>query len=204
MSQPPEGLRLVLASKSPARAALLTGAGLAFETAAPGVDEESVKAALLDDGVGPREIADALAEMKAIKVSRKHPGALTIGADQTLDLGGALFDKAPDLATARAQLSALRGQTHVLHAAVVVALDGQPIWRELKSAKLKMRDFSDAYLDAYLEREGPHILGSVGCYRMEGEGVQLFDRVDGDHFTILGLPLLGLLDLLRRYEVVAI
>jgi septum formation protein len=194
---------LVLASKSAARAALLTGAGLSFETAAPGVDEEAAKAALIEDGTGPREIADALAEMKALKVSRKRPGALVIGADQTLDLGGTLMDKAPDLGTARAHLVALRGQTHVLHAAVVAAVDGQPIWRELKSARLRMRDFSDDYLDAYLGREGSHVLGSVGCYRMEGEGVQLFDRVDGDHFTILGLPMLGLLDLLRRYGVVA-
>lgn len=195
---------LILASKSPARAALLTGAGLTFDTAAPGVDEETAKAALIADGVGPREIADALAELKALRVSARRPGALTIGADQTLELEGELMDKAPDLATARAQLTRLRGKAHVLHAAVVVALDGRPIWRELKSARLKMRDFSDAYLDAYLDREGAHILGSVGCYRMEGEGVQLFSQVDGDHFTILGLPLLGLLDLLRRYEVVPV
>lgn len=200
MSAPP----LVLASKSAARSALLTGAGLTFDTAAPGVDEEAAKAALVADGAGPREIADALAEMKALKVSRRRPEALTIGADQTLDLDGELIDKAPDLATARARLQQLRGRTHVLHAAVVVALDGRPIWRELKSARLKMRDFSDAYLDAYLQREGSHILGSVGCYRMEGEGIQLFERVDGDHFTILGLPLLGLLDLLRRYGAAAL
>ena len=200
MSAPP----LVLASKSAARSALLTGAGLTFDTAAPGVDEEAAKAALVADGAGPREIADALAEMKALKVSRRRPEALTIGADQTLDLDGELIDKAPDLATARARLQQLRGRTHVLHATVVVALDGRPIWRELKSARLKMRDFSDAYLDAYLAREGTHILGSVGCYRMEGEGIQLFERVDGDHFTILGLPLLGLLDLLRRYGAAAL
>ena len=204
MSPRPQGPALVLASKSAARAALLTGAGLAFETAEPGVDEEAAKAAMLADGAGPREIADALAELKATRVSRRRSGALVIGADQTLEIDGMLMDKAPDLAAARAQLTRLRGKTHVLHAAVVVALDGQPIWRELKSARLRMRDFSDAYLEAYLAREGEHVLGSVGCYRMEGEGVQLFERVDGDHFTILGLPLLGLLDLLRRYDVVAI
>ena len=196
-------MSLVLASKSPARAALLTGAGLAFETAAPMVDEDAVKAALLEDGVGPREIADALAELKAIRVSRKRPG-LVIGADQTLDLQGELVDKAPDIAAARARLKSLRGKSHVLHAAVVVAQDGQPIWRELKSAKLKMRDFSDDYLEAYLAREGEAALYSVGCYRLEGEGVQLFERIDGDYFTILGLPLLGLLDLLRRHGAVAI
>ena len=193
---------LILASKSPARAALLSGAGLAFDTAAPGVEEDAAKAALLQDGVGPREIADALAEMKAIKVSRKRPG-LVIGADQTLDLDGTLIDKAPDMASARAQLTALRGRAHVLHSAVVVARDGQPIWRELKSAKLHMRAFSDDYLDAYLAREGEHALHCVGGYRLEGEGVQLFDRIDGDYFTILGLPLLGLLDLLRRHGLAA-
>ena len=194
---------IVLASTSPSRRALLSGAGLAFEAVAPGVDEEAAKAVMLEDGAGPREIADALAELKAIRVSRKRPG-LVIGADQTLDLQGELVDKAPDIEAARARLKSLRSKSHVLHAAVVVAQDGQPIWRELKSAKLKMRDFSDDYLEAYLAREGEAVLYSVGCYRLEGEGVQLFERIDGDYFTILGLPLLGLLDLLRRHGAVAI
>jgi septum formation protein len=194
---------IVLASTSPSRAALLKGAGLDFEAVAPGVDEDAAKAAMLADGAGPREIADALAELKAIRVSRKRAG-LVIGADQTLDLEGELVDKAANVEAARARLKSLRGKSHVLHAAVVVARDGQPIWRELKSAKLRMRDFSDDYLEAYLAREGEAALYSVGCYRLEGEGVQLFERIDGDYFTILGLPLLGLLDLLRRHGAVAI
>jgi septum formation protein len=194
---------LVLASKSPARAQLLRNAGLQFDTASPGVDEEAVKAAMLDDGAGPREIADALAELKAIRVSNKRDG-LVIGADQTLDLDGALVDKAESLTGARARLQSLRGRPHVLHSAVVVARDGQPIWREVKSARMTMRAFSDEFLDGYIAREGEHLLGSVGCYRLEGEGVQLFDRIDGDYFTILGLPMLGLLDLLRRYAIVAV
>lgn len=191
---------LTLASKSPARAALLSNAGLSFDTAAPRVDEEAAKAAMLADGTGPREIADALAELKALRVSRRREG-LVIGADQTLDLDGALIDKAASLEEARARLETLRGRRHVLHSAVVVARDGQPIWRELKSARLTMRDFSDAFLDGYMAREGEHLLGSVGCYRLEGEGVQLFEQIDGDYFTILGLPMLGLLDLLRRHQV---
>jgi septum formation protein len=194
---------LVLASKSPARAQLLRNAGLQFDTASPGVDEEAVKAAMLDDGAGPREIADALAELKAIRVSNKRDG-LVIGADQTLDLDGALVDKAESLTGARARLQSLGGRPHVLHSAVVVARDGQPIWREVKSARMTMRAFSDEFLDGYIAREGEHLLGSVGCYRLEGEGVQLFDRIDGDYFTILGLPMLGLLDLLRRYAIVAV
>ena len=194
---------IVLASKSPARAALLQGAGLEFERMSPGVDEEALKAGLLAEGATPRDIADALAEMKAVRASRRTPG-LVIGADQTLDLDGALVDKAETMDEARARLISLRGRKHVLHSAVVVARDGQPIWREVKSASLWVRAFSDAWLEGYLAREGDQLLGSVGCYRLEGEGVQLFERIDGDYFTILGLPLLGLLDLLRRHAAVAI
>lgn len=194
---------LTLASTSRARSELLRNAGLTFESVAPRVDEEAAKAALLADGVGPREIADALAEMKAVRVSRGREG-LVVGADQTLELEGELVDKAPDLEAARAQLQALRGRTHVLHSAVVVALDGQPIWRELKSAKLTVRAFSDDFLDAYMAREGDELLHVVGGYRLEGAGVLLFERIDGDYFTILGLPMLGLLDLLRRYGIASI
>jgi septum formation protein len=193
---------VVLASKSAARRAVLEAAGVPYAAAAAGVDEDAVKASLLADGAGPRDIADALAELKAIRVSRKREG-LVIGADQTLDLDGALYDKAADLAEARARLQLLRGRTHRLHAAVVVAKDGAPIWREVVTAKLAMRDASDAFLDDYLAREGEAILGSVGCYRLEGPGAQLFSRIDGDYFAILGLPLLGLLDLLRRHGELA-
>jgi septum formation protein len=189
---------VVLASKSSARRAVLDGAGVPYEAAAAGVDEEAVKAGMLAEGANAREIADALAELKAIKVSRSRP-EFVVGADQTLEFEGRLYDKAETLAEARARLQALRGKPHKLHSAVVVAKDGAPIWREVVTATLTMRDFSDAFLDDYLAAEGEAALGSVGCYRLEGLGVQLFSKIDGDYFTILGLPLMGLLDLLRRH-----
>ena len=191
---------IVLASKSAARRAVLEGAGVPFEAVVAGVDEDAVKAGLLGEGAGPRDIADALAELKAMKVSRAR-SELVIGADQTLDLDGRLYDKVDDLDAARERLRALRGKAHKLHSAVVVARDGQPIWREVASARLTMRDFSDAFLEDYLAIEGQAALGSVGCYRLEGPGAQLFSRIEGDYFAILGLPLLGLLDLFRRYKV---
>ena len=189
---------IVLASKSAARRAVLDGAGVAYEAATAGVDEDAVKVGMLAEGANAREIADALAELKAIKVSRSRT-AFVIGADQTLEFEGQLYDKAQTLAEARARLQALRGKPHKLHSAVVVAKEGAPIWREVVTATLTMRDFSDAFLDDYLAREGEAALGSVGCYRLEGPGVQLFSKIDGDYFTILGLPLMGLLDLLRRH-----
>ncbi len=192
---------IVLASTSAVRQRLLTDAGVAFEALAPGVDEDAVKASLLAERVGPRDIADALAEAKAVKVSGKR-GGLVIGADQTLDLQGVLYDKAGTVDEARQRLIALRGQTHRLHCAMVVARDCQPIWREIVTATLRMRPFSDAFLDAYLARNIPAILSSVGCYQLEGEGVQLFDRIDGDYFAILGLALVPLLDYLRRLGAV--
>lgn len=191
-------MSVILASKSAARRALLAGAGVTHEADVAGVDEEAVKTTLLADGATPRDVADALAELKAIKVSAKRSG-LVIGADQTLDLDGTLYDKAETLEAARERLKALRGKTHKLHSAVVVAKDGAPIWRELATASLTMRDFSDAFLDEYLATEGDQALGSVGCYRLEGPGAQLFSKIEGDYFAILGLPLLGLLDLLRRH-----
>ena len=193
---------IILASKSAARTAVLKGAGVPFETAVSGVDEEAVKLGLLSEGAGPRNIADALAELKALKISRNRPG-FVVGADQPLDFEGRLYDKAETLDEARARLKLLRGKPHKLHSAVVVAKDGAPIWRELVSATLTMRDFSDAFLEDYLAAEGEHALGSVGCYRLEGPGSQLFAKIEGDYFAILGLPLLGLLDLLRRHGAVA-
>jgi len=189
---------VTLASKSAARQAILRNAGIAFEAVVAGVDEEATKAGLLAEGASPREVADALAELKAVKVSTKRPG-LVIGADQTLDFAGRLIDKVETLDKARALLLELRGQTHKLHSAVVVARDGKPIWRVVQSAKLSVRPFSDAWLEGYLERRGEHILHCVGCYELESEGVQLFDAIDGDYFTILGLPLVGLLDFLRLH-----
>ena len=194
---------VVLASTSASRIALLKAAGVSFEARSPGVDEAAAKAALLGEGAGPRDVADALAELKALRGARGAGGALVIGADQTLELDGALVDKAGSLDEARARLQAMRGKAHKLHSGVVVVRDGAPIWREVKSATLWMRPFSDDFLDGYLAREGEGVLSSVGCYRLEDEGVQLFSRIDGDYFTILGLPMLGLLDLLRLHGALA-
>ena len=190
---------VVLASTSASRRALLQGAGVPFTARSPGVDEDAAKAALLGEGLGPRDVADALAELKAVRINAGQ--ALVIGADQTLDLDGELIDKAASLDEARARLLRLRGRAHKLHAGVVVARAGQPIWREVQTATLWMRPFSDDFLEDYLAREGEALLGSVGCYRLEDIGVQLFSRIEGDYFTILGLPMLGLLDLLRRHGV---
>jgi len=192
---------LVLASTSAARKAVLTGAGVPFEAHRSGVDEDATKVRLLAEGASPRHVAQALADEKALAVSQGRPG-LVLGADQTLELEGRLYDKAETLDEARARLAALRGRAHQLHSAVSVAEAGQVIWRETVSATLTMRDFSDGFLDDYLWREGEAALGSVGCYRLEGPGVQLFSRIEGDYFTILGLPLMGLLDLLRARGVV--
>lgn len=196
-------MTIILASRSAARRAVLDGAGVAYEAVVAGVDEDAVKVEMLARGASPSDVADTLAELKAIRVSRLNPG-FVIGADQTLDLNGQLYDKAEDVAAARARLKLLRGKTHKLHSAVVVARDGVPIWRETATASLTMRDFSDSFLEAYLAEEGEAALGSVGCYRLEGPGAQLFSVIEGDYFAILGLPLMGLLELLRQHgEVVS-
>ena len=192
MSEP-----VILASKSAARRALLEGAGVPVEISVAGVDEDAVKAGLLAEGATPRDIADALAELKAIRVANARRG-FVVGADQTLEFQGRLYDKAPTLEEARARLKLLRGKPHKLHSAVVVARDGAAVWREVASATLTMRDFSDDFLEHYLATEGPGALASVGCYRLEGPGAQLFSKVQGDYFAILGLPLLGLLEFLRQ------
>jgi septum formation protein len=189
---------VILASTSAIRRNVLAGAGVSFDCVPAGVDEDTIKDSLLAEGVGPRDIADALAEAKAVKVSRRHAG-LVIGADQTQEFEGRLLDKAQTLEQARERLIEMRGKSHKLHCGMVVARDGQPIWREVITSTLRMRPFTDAYLDAYLERNCPDILASVGCYQLEGEGVQLFDKIEGDYFAILGLSLVPLLDLLRRH-----
>ena len=190
---------VVLASQSPARAQLLRAAGLSFETRPAYVDEEAIIAALQADGQAPREIADALGELKAERVSRQVPEALVVAGDQVLTCEGALYQKPETLEAARAQLTALRGRMHELIAAVCVARGGSVIWRHVDRAKLWVRDFSDAFLERYLAETGESVLTSVGCYRLEGPGVQLFERIEGDYFTVLGLPLLPVLGFLRQH-----
>ncbi|MDB5445854.1 MAG: Maf/YceF/YhdE family protein [Phenylobacterium sp.] len=192
--------QVVLASKSAARRAVLQGAGVAFEAAVSGVDEDELKTRMLQAGASPRAVAEALAEQKALRISAARPG-LVIGADQTLEFEGGLYDKVETLADARERLRSLRGKPHQLHSAVVAAKDGAVVWRETESATLTMRDFSDAFLETYLAEEGEAALGSVGCYRLESQGAQLFSAIEGDYFAILGLPLLGLLELLRQHQV---
>jgi len=191
-------MAVILASKSAARRAVLTGAGIDFDVQVSGVDEDILKDQLLARGASVSQIAEALAEQKALKVSQSFPG-LVIGSDQTLDFEGRLYDKAETLEAARERLQILRGKSHQLHSAVVVARSGEVIWREVVSSTLTMRDFTDGFLESYLASEGPDALGSVGCYRLEGPGAQLFSKIEGDYFAILGLPLMGLLDLLRAH-----
>ncbi|HQU67657.1 MAG TPA: Maf family protein [Albidovulum sp.] len=190
---PPENRRIILASGSEIRATLLRSAGVDFETAKPRLDEEAIRAALEAEGAGPRDLADTLAEMKARKVSERNPGALVIGCDQVLDHDGQVQTKPESEAAARAQLLALRGKTHRLLSAAVVVENGAPLWRHVGTARLTMREFSPGYLDGYLARNWPEIGSSVGSYQLESEGLRLFSRIEGDYFTILGLPLIELL-----------
>ncbi|MGE0024933.1 MAG: Maf family protein [Hyphomicrobium sp.] len=192
--------RLVLASGSTARRALLQGAGVAFEVRPADVDEAALRDGLLaaDAGVSHESVALALAEAKALAVSAEVPDALVIGADQVLSFEGRLFEKPKSIAEARAQLLSLRGKTHALHSATVLAEAGEITWRNVETAVLTLRDFGESALDAYLARAGETVLTSVGAYRIEGPAVQLFAEIDGDHATILGLPLLPLLKELRR------
>ncbi len=192
---------VVLASASPARAALLRAAGIPMTIDAAAVDEAAVKASLRTAGAEPAAIAEALAELKAQRVARRHPGSLVIGADQVLECDGVLFDKPTDLADARRQLLALRGQQHRLVSAVVLVRDGHRLWHYVGRADLTMRDFSTTFLERYLQSAGGAALSSVGAYQLEGAGAQLFATVDGDYFTILGLPLLPLLDILREHGI---
>ena len=191
-------MTLVLASTSASRAAMLRAAGVAFEAVAPNVDETEIKASLLAEGARPRDIADALAEIKATRVSRRLPGALVLGSDQILETaGGELLDKPVGRAGAEVHLRRLMGADHRLHCGAVIAQDGVPVWRVVDTARLTMRRLSDAFIADYLDREGDAVLGSVGAYRLEGLGAQLFSKVEGDHFTVMGLPLLPVLDYLR-------
>jgi septum formation protein len=197
--------QIILASTSRARREMLAAAGVAFTVEAADVDEPAIRKTLLaaKSAATPPQIADALARAKAEDVSQRHKGSLVIGGDQVLALGTELLTKARDEAAARATLKKLRGMTHELHSAVALAVDGRVLWTHTGTARLKMRDFSDAFLEEYLTRAGDRIGQSVGAYELEGLGVQLFDKIEGDYFTILGLPLLPLLAELRAYGMIA-
>lgn len=193
------GERLILASKSAARRAMLEGAGVPFSVQVADVDEDAVK--VVHDPADAAGLAVELARVKALTVSRHDPEAWVLGADQTLAFASGLVSKAPTLAAARARLAQMRGGSHQLHSGAALARNGQVVWSGVDTATLRMRDFSDAFLDAYLATEGDAVLGSVGSYRLEGLGSQLFDAVEGDYFTVLGMPLWPVLAELRRAGV---
>ncbi|MEO0412918.1 MAG: Maf family nucleotide pyrophosphatase [Pseudomonadota bacterium] len=193
---------LILASQSPARRAVLEGAGIPFDVRPARLDEEELKRSLAAQNVKARDMADALAEAKAIKVSARAGEALVLGGDQILVCNDILFDKPADMDHAAAHLAALSGKEHQLQTALVLAQNGESIWRHVSAAKLKMRPLSPAAISTYLEAAGEGVLTSVGAYKLEGLGAQLFERIDGDYFTILGLPLLPLLQQLRLRQMV--
>jgi len=196
------GPALILASQSAARRAMLSAAGVAFEAVSPHVDEDAIRDALR--GAPPRDIADALAETKAVKLSRRFPEALVLGADQLLVTAeGEILDKPGSRDRAAAQLRRLMGAQHQLISAAVIAQRGEAVWRKTDSARLTMRPLSDAFIETYLDAEAEHVIHCVGAYRIEALGAQLFTRVSGDHFTIQGLPLLAVLDFLRVRGVLA-
>ena len=193
---------IVLASQSASRRALLQAAGVPFEALSPGVDEEAAKEALRGDGLDARALADALAELKALRISRRVPGGLILGCDQTLSLDdGSMIDKAVDRADAERILRLLSGRVHHLHSAAVIALNGEPIWRHIERVRMAVRPLSDSFIAKYLDDEWEQCRWCVGNYRIEGPGVQLFSKVEGSQFAIQGLPLLPLLDFLRMRGV---
>lgn len=194
---------LVLASGSRFRRQMLEAAGLEFTVTTAALDEVRARQAMAQEmpTITPRQVALRLAKMKAAEVSGRNPGAMVIGADQVLDFDGEIYGKPADPTAARAQLSALRGCTHALRTAVALVSDGQMLWSHVADAQLTMRDFSDGFLDAYVSSAGDIVTETVGGYALEGYGAQLFSQIDGDYFTIIGLPLLPLLGELRQRGV---
>lgn len=195
--------QLILASASKSRANLMRAAGLDFEQVPAHVDEDAIKVSLKAEGAAAADCALALAEFKAGTVSQRYPEALVIGADQMLECEGVWFDKPKDMAGARSHLVSLRGKTHTLSNSAAVALNGSPIWHHTSVAKLTVRPFSDSFLDEYLAAAGPAAMSSVGAYQLEGHGAQLFSKVEGDFFTILGLQMLEFLAFLREHQMVS-
>lgn len=193
---------IILASGSKTRAKLLQDAGVQIETIAPNIDEDSVKKAMLAEKALPDQIAGTLAEMKASKISNKNPNRLVLGSDQILVCEGKLFDKPKDIDDARDQLKILRGKSHQLITLVVAFEQTREVWRNMSRSNLVMRDFSDIFLDSYIDQQGQGLTDTAGAYKLETSGSQLFTRVDGDYFSILGLPLLEVLGFLRTRGIV--
>jgi septum formation protein len=193
---------LFLASTSPFRKTMLANAGLDFVVEAARIDERAVEAPLADTGVTPEEVAEVLATAKALDVSERHPGVLVLGCDQTLSLGDELFHKPADMEGARRHLLALSGKTHHLNSAAVLVRDGEVLWRTVSVARMTMRKLAPGFIGRHLARVGGKALQSVGAYQIEGEGIQLFEKVEGDYFTIVGLPLLPVLAALRDLGVI--
>lgn len=187
---------IILASGSTIRSQLLRQAAVEHSVQIARIDEETITASLLAEGATPRDIADALAEMKASKISDKNPGALVIGCDQVLDHGGRLLHKPQSREDALAQLTAMRGDRHTLLSAAVIYENGKPLWRHIGQVRLRMRDASDIYLKDYVARNWDSIRHAVGAYKLEEEGVRLFSRIEGDYFNVLGMPLLEILNYL--------
>jgi septum formation protein len=194
--------QIILASTSPFRLKILRDAGLSVDAVASGIDERVIEKTLDGTGVTPAEVASILAEAKAVAVSEAHPDAVVIGADQTLSLEDRIFHKPADMEAARRHLLALSGKTHELNSAVVVARAGVPLWCTVEIARMTMRQLEPAFIGRHLSRVGPSALQSVGAYQIEGEGIQLFEKIEGDLFTIIGLPLLPLLQALRDEGVI--
>lgn len=189
---------LILASQSASRRALLSAAKVPFDAVSPGVDEEAAKEALRADGLDARALADALAELKALRVSRRAPGDLVLGCDQTLSLDtGEMIDKAVDRDDAVRILTLLSGRSHYLHSAAILVQAGTPVWRHIERVKMTMRPLSPDFIQSYLDDDWSECQWCVGCYRIEGPGAQLFAKIEGSQFAIQGLPLLPLLDFLR-------
>ncbi len=197
-------IHIILASASASRAELLRKAGLKFEIKPADIDEKVIRhvMGLNEDSIDPIDVAEILARTKAETVSTAHPRAFVIGADQVLSADGKIFEKPPDLETARKNLFELRDRTHHLHSAVCVALDGDVVWHHNESASLTMRNFSPEFLGQYIAEAGPEICNSVGAYLLEAQGIHLFSEIDGDHFAILGLPLISLLNFFRKREII--